>query len=146
MKGQGQGATGSLSISRAIPRFMIARAISSSVKEGCSPILVLGFIETQHPEPIRQAVLQLQQEVVADPYFEGRASLTGTQVAFHAKDDLPEIRYRVFKLLAELDFKAQFVVARRSRRSFATASMPEKTSSTTIWCRNCSRIPCTALK
>ena len=26
---------------------------------GCSPILVLGFVETQQPEPIRQAVLRL---------------------------------------------------------------------------------------
>jgi hypothetical protein len=87
-------------------------------QEGCSPILVLGFIETQQPEPIRQALLKLQREVVSDPYFEAVPSLTGTRVAFHAKDDLPEIRYRVFKLLAELDFKAQFVVARKIEKIF----------------------------
>lgn len=87
-------------------------------QEGCSSILILGFIETQQPELIRQAILQLQREVVADPYFEGIPSLMGTQVAFHAKDDLPEIRYRVFKLLADLDFKAQFVVARKIEKVF----------------------------
>lgn len=87
-------------------------------QEGCSPILVLGFIETQQPESIRQALQRLQSEVVADPYFEGVPSLAKTAVAFHAKDDLPEIRYRVFKLLAELDFKAQFVVARKIERVF----------------------------
>lgn len=86
--------------------------------EGCSPILILGFIETQQPESIRQAVLKLQREVIAEPYFEGVPSLAGTEVAFHAKDDLPEIRYRVFKLLAELDFKAQFVVARKIEKVF----------------------------
>lgn len=87
-------------------------------QEGCSPILVLGFVETQQPESIRQAVLNLQREIVADPYFEGVPSLAGTAIAFHAKDDLPEIRYRVFKLLAELDFKAQFVVARKIEKVF----------------------------
>lgn len=87
-------------------------------QEGCSPILILGFIETQHPEPIRQAMLQLQREIVADPYFEAVPSLAKTAVAFHAKDDLPEIRYRVFKLLSELEFKAQFVVARKIERVF----------------------------
>ncbi len=87
-------------------------------QEGCSPILILGFIETQHPEPIRQAMLQLQREIVADPYFEAVPSLAKTAVAFHAKDDLPEIRYRVFKLLSELEFKAQFVAARKIERVF----------------------------
>ena len=79
---------------------------------------MLGFIETQNPEPIRKSLLQLQREVIADPYFEGVPSLVKTAVAFHAKDDLPEIRYRVFKLLSGLDFKAQFVVARKIERVF----------------------------
>jgi hypothetical protein len=87
-------------------------------QEGCSPILVLGFVETQEPEPIRQALQRLQQDVISDPYFEGVPSLARTRVAFHAKDDLPETRYRVFKLLAELDFKAQFVVARKIEKVF----------------------------
>ncbi|MDW8264727.1 MAG: hypothetical protein RMJ52_05280 [Gemmataceae bacterium] len=87
-------------------------------QEGCSPILVLGFVETQQPEPSRQAVLNLQREVITDPYFEGVPSLARTAIAFHAKDDLPEVRYRVFKLLAGLDFKAQFVVARKIEKVF----------------------------
>ena len=87
-------------------------------QEGCSPILVLGFIETQQPNQIREALLQLQREVLADPYFEGVPSLAKTAVALHAKDDLPEIRYKVFKLLAQLEFKAQFVVARKVEKVF----------------------------
>lgn len=82
-------------------------------QEGCSPILLLGFVETSDPEPLRSSLLALQHEIVNDPYFEGVPSLTKTSVAFHAKDDLPEIRYRVFQLLATLDFKAQFIVARK---------------------------------
>jgi hypothetical protein len=85
---------------------------------GCSPILILGFVETQSPDPLREAVLQLQQEVIRDPYFQDFPSLQRTAVAFHAKDDVPEIRYRFFKLLSTLDFTAQFVVARKIERVF----------------------------
>lgn len=82
-------------------------------QDGCSSILLLGFVETTDPKLLRSSLLALQQEIVNDPYFEGVPSLTKTSVAFHAKDDLPEIRYRVYQLLATLDFKAQFIVARK---------------------------------
>jgi hypothetical protein len=36
---------------------------------GCSPILVLGFIETQTPRLIRKAVLDVHAEVMSDPYL-----------------------------------------------------------------------------
>jgi len=85
---------------------------------GCSPILILGFIETQNPDAIRKAVLTLQQEVINDPYFKDFPSIQRTAMAFHAKDDLPEIRYRFLKLIAKLDFRAQFVVARKIERVF----------------------------
>ena len=85
---------------------------------GCSPVLILGFVETQSPDSLREAVLQLQQEVIRDPYFQDFPSLQKTAVAFHAKDDVPEIRYRFFKLLSTLDFTAQFVVARKIERVF----------------------------
>jgi hypothetical protein len=85
---------------------------------GCSPILILGFVETGEPEPLRQAILKLQQEIVHDPYFQEFPSIQRTAVAFHAKDDLPEIRYRFLKLLSTLDFTAQFIVARKIERVF----------------------------
>lgn len=85
---------------------------------GCSSILMLGFIETQDPASIRQAVLDLQCEVVGDPYLKDIPSVAKTAVAFHATDDAPEVRYRFFKLIAELDFTAQFIVARKIERVF----------------------------
>jgi hypothetical protein len=87
-------------------------------QQGCSPILLLGFIETPDPQPIRKALLALHQAIVLDPYFQGVPSLEKTRIAFHAKDDLPEIRFQVYKLLATLDFKAQFIVARKIERVF----------------------------
>jgi len=87
-------------------------------QEGCAPILLLGFVEMADPQPIRQAVLALQREVINDPYFQGFQSLKRTAIAFHATDDLPEIRYRFYKLIASLDIKVQFVVARKIERVF----------------------------
>ena len=87
-------------------------------QKGCSPILLLGFIETTNPSLIRKSLLELQQEIVNDPYFQGVPSLKKTRIAFHAKDDLAEIRYRVYGLLSTLPFKAQIVVARKVERVF----------------------------
>ena len=80
---------------------------------GCSKLLILGFIETPSPNTIRKAVLDLQQEIINEPYFQGAPSIATTAIAFHAKDDSPEVRYQIFKLIAELEFRAQFVVARK---------------------------------
>lgn len=90
-------------------------------QEGCSPLLLLGFVETSDPQALRKAILGLQHEIVHDPYFQGVPSLAKTRLAFHAKDDLPEIRFQVYKLLAKLDFKAQFIVARKVERVFRTS-------------------------
>lgn len=96
-------------------------------QQGCSPILILGFIETQKPTAIRQAILQLKQQIVNDPYFQDVPSLKKTAIAFHAKDDLPEIRYQVYKLLATLDFKAQIIVARKIERVFRNRFQAKET-------------------
>jgi hypothetical protein len=82
-------------------------------REGCSPILILGFVETQNPQAVRRAVLDLQDEVTKDPYLQDLPSIAKTAVAFHAKDDAPEVRYLFFRLISQLDFKAQFIVARK---------------------------------
>jgi hypothetical protein len=87
-------------------------------KEGCSTVLILGFIETQDPQTLRRAVLDRQAKVLADPYYRGVPSLEKTAIGFHAKDDLPEIRREFFELIRSLDFKAQFVVCRKREDTF----------------------------
>lgn len=86
--------------------------------EGCSPILILGFIETTDPVPIRRALADLHSEIAADEYLKSVPSIQKTNIAFHAKDDAPEVRQAVFKCIRTLDFKAQFVVARKIERVF----------------------------
>jgi len=86
--------------------------------EGCSPILGLGFIETENPVAIRHALAELHQQIAADKYLQEIPSISKTHRAFHAKDDVPEVRYLVYQRLATLNFKAQFVIARKIERVF----------------------------
>lgn len=86
--------------------------------KGCSSILLLGFIETNNPIEIRQKVEGLRGDLISDPYFQEFPSIKKTALAFHATDDLPEIRYQVFKMISNLDFKAQFIVARKIEKVF----------------------------
>jgi hypothetical protein len=80
--------------------------------------LILGLIEIDNPISARHSILKLKSDLVNDPYFAYFPSIHRTKIAFHAKDDLPEIRYPFFKLIAGLEFQAQFVVARKIERVF----------------------------
>lgn len=86
--------------------------------EGCSPLLILGFIETQKPQEIRRAVLRAQRSIISDPYLVGVPSISKTAVALHAKDDTSEVRYLFYKEIKSLPFKAQFIVARKIESIF----------------------------
>ncbi len=87
-------------------------------QEGCSPILILGFVETSDPHPIRSALAELHARLSADEYLQDIPSMKKTNTAFHAKNDSPEVRQAVFNELRALDFKAQFIVARKRERIF----------------------------
>jgi hypothetical protein len=86
--------------------------------EGCSKILILGFIRTTHPEELRSAMIKLKHEIISDPFYAHVPSIKKTAVAFHAKDDIPEVRERVYKRIISLDFKAEFIVARKKEYTF----------------------------
>lgn len=72
--------------------------------EGCSRYFILGKLEVDDPMSLGQRLTALRAELMANPYFNGVPSFDPvrgkTAVAFHAKDDLPEVRFEVFKLLA----------------------------------------------
>jgi len=87
--------------------------------EGCSLILGLGFIEMADPRSARRAILALQQDIMSDSYLNRIPSVTKhTSIAFHAAKDVPEVRYLMYRLIAKLDFKAQFVVSCKSEKIF----------------------------
>lgn len=80
---------------------------------GCSPILILGFIETDNPGAMRTALQDLHRDIALDRYLAGIPSLAKTNKAFHAKDDAPEVRQAVYRCISGMKFKTQFVVARK---------------------------------
>jgi hypothetical protein len=88
---------------------------------GCSPILLLGFIETRHPVELRQEIITLHNEILADPYFQAKPSFKKTEIAFHAKDDCPEVRELVFELIEKQRFSAEIVVSRKNEQNFRQA-------------------------
>lgn len=82
--------------------------------EGCSSHFALGVLNVANPPELSRQLLELRQAIIADPYFSGVESLKPerckTALGFHAKDDIPEIRLLVFKLLATQDISFQAVI------------------------------------
>jgi len=70
---------------------------------GCSRFFIIGKLEVDDPAALAKALTGLRQDLFTDPYFVGvesfRPERKKTALLFHAKDDLPEVRYRVLNLL-----------------------------------------------
>ena len=70
---------------------------------GCSRYFMLGLVDVPDPLRLQRDMDDLRARLLADPYFKTVPSFQPgeqkTAVAFHAKDDLPEVRREVFALL-----------------------------------------------
>ena len=109
---------------------------------GCSRFFILGKLEVDDPVGLTEKFAALRAMLVADPYFSGVPSFDPergkTAVAFHAKDDLPEVRYEVFKLLVAegkaLRFHAVVATKNASSKRYcaATKASPDTVISTMI--------------
>ena len=90
-------------------------------ENGCSSYFILGKMEIDEPAEVERELEALRAELLADPYFKDVPSMQPknrkTAVAFHAKDDLPEIRREVFKLLLKKGLRFYAVV--RDKRDLA---------------------------
>lgn len=86
------------------PTLFARRRRSIVGQKGCSNYFMLGKLEVDDPDRLHQELETLRSELLTDPYFRNVPSMQPaeekTAVMFHAKDDLPEVRYRVLKLLA----------------------------------------------
>ncbi len=87
-------------------------------QEGCSKTLLLGFVMTEDPKALRKSLLSLHKDVINDPYLQDIPSIQKTKVGFHAKDDCPEVREKVYKRIKEMDFTAEFIIARKLEKTF----------------------------
>lgn len=70
---------------------------------GCSRFFILGKLEIDDPTGLGNRLTDLRHSMLANPYFADVPSFDPardkTAAMFHAKDDVPEVRYEVFKLL-----------------------------------------------
>jgi len=89
--------------------------------EGCSKYFILGMVQVTDAERLASEARELRSQILADAYFRGVPSLDPakgrTAVAFHAKDDPPEVRRDFFKLLLQHEITFHAVV--RDKRKVA---------------------------
>jgi len=82
--------------------------------EGCSRFFILGLVDIADPDTVGRELNDLQAQLLADSYFKGVPSMQPesrkTALAFHAKDDLPEVRREVFSLLQRHEFHFSAIV------------------------------------
>lgn len=79
---------------------------------GCSRFFILGKLEVDDPLALGARLEVLRKDLLGSSYFAGVPSFDPargkTAHAFHAKDDLPEVRYEVYKLLVAEGDKLRF--------------------------------------
>lgn len=84
-------------------------------EDGCSRYFLLGILEVPDPVALQGVLDSLRANLLCDPYFRNIPSMQPearkTAVAFHAKDDLPEVRREVFaELIKHSDLRFYAVV------------------------------------
>ena len=90
-----------------------------SATGGCSRYLMLGFIQTDEPGVVREGIAKLHAELCADPYFKSSPPfLKSTIRGFHAKNDPPEVRREVLRLIKALPIRAECIFARKREATF----------------------------
>ena len=88
--------------------------------EGCSSFFMLGLLEVPDPSVLQSSLGDLRERLMTDPYFSNVPSMQAgarkTALAFHAKDDLPEVRREVFQLLSAMEELRFFAVVADKRQ------------------------------
>ena len=87
-------------------------------QEGCSKTFILGKLDVDDPAALHVALEALRADLMADPYFKRVPSMQAgrgkTARAFHAKDDVAEVRREVFRVLAGFDVRFSGVVRHKA--------------------------------
>lgn len=88
---------------------------------GCSRFFLLGLLDVPDPLVLGTGLKELRTRLLADPFFSGVPSMQPeakkTAPAFHAKDDVPEVRWEVFRVLKEHAGLRFFAVVTDKRRA-----------------------------
>ncbi|MBK8553335.1 MAG: DUF3800 domain-containing protein [Ignavibacteria bacterium] len=87
-------------------------------KEGSSNLFMVGSASVSNPSEASVRLNNLRSQLLSDPYFKDVPSMQSkynkTAICFHAKDDLPEVRREVFKLLPQLGVKIYVDIKRKT--------------------------------
>lgn len=71
-------------------------------KEGCSRFFMMGLAWVIDPTGLESDLQTLRADILRDPYLKKVPSVhERTAKMFHAKDDCPEVRMQVFRLLSQ---------------------------------------------
>lgn len=96
-------------------------------QEGCSKILMIGYIRTDDPERIRKALDEVRKKVQADKYLSSIPSVKKSLEFFHAKDDCAEVRHMVYDAISKMKFKSEFIVGRKHEKRFKANHLGKET-------------------
>lgn len=101
------------------PTLFDARGNVLPGREGCSRFFILGVLDVADPSSLGAELNGLRTQLLADAYFRDVPSMQPAQrktaIAFHAKDDVPEVRREVFRVLMRHELKF-FAVVRDKQR------------------------------
>jgi len=85
--------------------------------EGVSWCFMVGMAQIADPKGLRDRLNSLRGDLLGDPYLQSIPSIQPaakkTARCFHAKDDCPEVREKVFRLLVDWDIKVQVGIRRK---------------------------------
>ncbi|MFP4500720.1 MAG: DUF3800 domain-containing protein [Candidatus Hydrogenedentota bacterium] len=86
--------------------------------EGCSRYFMMGKLYVANLGDLNRRLEGLRTDLLADPYFKDVPSMQPerrkTAIAFHAKDDLAEVRREVFRLLRQCELRFYAVVREKT--------------------------------
>jgi hypothetical protein len=95
------------------------RGKSLAGTEGVSKCFMVGVAQVIDPAALQDDLAALHRELLKDEYLKHVYSMCPqagkTAKFFHAKDDCPEVRREVYKLLARHDIKVQVAIRRKWR-------------------------------
>jgi len=87
-------------------------------KQGTSKFFMVGVAHLSNPNDAYEKLEELRADLLADPRLNRAPSMQiaakKTAIFFHAKDDLPEVRFRVFELLPTLGTRVEVAIRRKT--------------------------------
>jgi hypothetical protein len=100
-------------------------------RDGVSQCFMVGVAEIRNPTVVGRRLDALRRDLMSDPYFASACSMhlerRKTALTFHAKDDLPEVRWRVYERLRRLDIKVAVALRRKVVLEAEARAMFQKT-------------------